>query len=188
MTEGARPAVFLDRDGTLVHDPGYLHRPDDVQLLPGAAAAVARLAAAGYWIVVVTNQSGIARGLYGPADFAAVQGRLTELLARHGARLDATFFCPHHPDVSGPCPCRKPGVQLFEAAAAALGIDFRRSWFVGDKVSDVEPAIALGGRGLLVETGDGARHAAAARALGVPVCADLTAAATHILGASGSPA
>jgi D-glycero-D-manno-heptose 1,7-bisphosphate phosphatase len=183
MPERARPAVFLDRDGTLVEDPGYLHRPDDVRLLPGAARAVARLNEAGYLVVVVTNQSGIARGLYDVAAYEAVQRRLDELLAAAGARLDGAYLCPHHPDHTGPCACRKPGLRLFEEAAAALAIDLRRSWFVGDKVSDIEPAHALGGRGLLVETGDGAAHAAAARALGVPVVADLSAAADRIVAA-----
>lgn len=173
--------MFLDRDGTLVEDPGYLHRPQDVRLLDGAADAVARLNRADMLVVVVTNQSGIARGRYGPADFAAVQHRLAELLAARAARIDGTYYCPHHPDVSGPCACRKPGVRLFEDAAATLGIDFRRSWFVGDKTSDVEPALALGGRGILVETGEGQRHAAAARALGVGVVSDLAAAVDWLL-------
>lgn len=184
---GARPAVFLDRDGTLVDDPGYLHRAEDVRLLDGAADAVARLNRAGHLVVIVTNQSGMARGLYGPAEFAAVQHRLSELLAARGARIDGSYFCPHHPDVSGPCGCRKPGVRLFEQAAADLGIDFRRSWFVGDKASDVEPAIALGGRGILVATGEGARHAVAAQALGVPVAPDLAAAVDRLLGDDAPP-
>lgn len=183
MADGTRPAVFLDRDGTLTEDPGYLHRPEDVRVLPGAARAVARLNAAGYVVVVVTNQSGIARGLYDVAAYDAVQRRLADLLAGEGARLDGAYYCPHHPDHTGPCACRKPGVRLFEEAARALGIDLRRSWFVGDKASDVAPARTLGGRGILVATGEGPAHAAAARADGVPVVADLAAAADHILAA-----
>ena len=181
MADGNRPAVFLDRDGTLVEDPGYLHRPDDVRLLPGAGAAVARLNGAGYLVVLITNQSGIARGIYDVGAYEAVQRRLVDLLGRAGARLDGAYYCPHHPDHTGPCACRKPGLRLFEEAAAALGIDLHRSWSVGDKISDVEPALAFGGRGILVETGDGAVHAAAARALGVPVVADLAAAASRII-------
>jgi D-glycero-D-manno-heptose 1,7-bisphosphate phosphatase len=183
MTDGTRPGVFLDRDGTLIEDSGYLHRPEDVRLLPGAARAVARLNAAGYAVVVVTNQSGIARGLYDVAAYQAVQGRLAHLLAAAGARLDGAYYCPHHPDHTGPCACRKPGVRLFEEAARSLGLDLHRSWFVGDRAGDVIPARALGGRGLLVATGEGPAHAAAARAEGVPVVADLAAAADHILGA-----
>lgn len=183
MPEGTRPAAFLDRDGTLIADPGYLHRPEEVRLLPGAAGAVSRLNAAGYAVVVVTNQSGIARGLYDVAAYEAVQRRLADLLQAAGARLDGAYYCPHHPDQSGPCACRKPGVGLFEEAARALGLDLRRSWFVGDKASDVVPARALGGRGVLVSTGDGPAHAAAARAAGATVVADLAAAADHILAA-----
>lgn len=183
MPEGTRPAAFLDRDGTLVEDSGYLHRPEDVRLLPGAARAVRRLNAAGYAVVVVTNQSGIARGLYDAAAYEAVQRRLVDLLAAAGARLDGAYYCPHHPDHTGPCACRKPGVRLFEEAAAALGIDLRRSWFVGDKASDVAPARTLGGKGILVRTGEGPAHAAAAQADGAAVVADLAAATDHILSA-----
>lgn len=182
MVEGARAAVFLDRDGTLVEDPGFLHRAADVRLLPGTAHGVSRLNRAGYLVVMITNQSGLARGLYDLAAYEAVQRRLTELLAAQGAHLDGTGYCPHHPEVTGPCPCRKPGTRLFENAAAELGIEFRRSWFVGDRLSDVEPAPALGGRGVLVETGEGRTHAEAARALGVAVVADLPAAVDLVLG------
>jgi D-glycero-D-manno-heptose 1,7-bisphosphate phosphatase len=181
MTESLRPAVFLDRDGTLVDDPGFLRRAEDVRLLPGAAAAVARLRDAGFLVVVVTNQSGIARGLYDVRAYQEVERRLAALLADAGTGLDGTWYCPHHPDHTGPCDCRKPGVGLFRRAAADLGIDPGRSWCVGDRISDVQPAAALGARALLVETGDGPAHAAAARALGVPVVADLAAAADRIL-------
>jgi D-glycero-D-manno-heptose 1,7-bisphosphate phosphatase len=177
-----RGAVFLDRDGTVVEDPGFLHQPDAVRLLPGAAEAIRRLNDADWPVVTVSNQSGIARGLYPVAAYEAVQLRLGELLAAHGAHVDASFFCPHHPAISGPCPCRKPGTGLFLEASARLGIDLRRSWFVGDRLSDVEPARRLGGHGLLVATGEGASHQAGAAALGVPVVPDLAAAAAHILG------
>ena len=178
MTDAGRGrgAVFLDRDGTIVEDPGYLHDPAAVRLLPGAAAAIRRLNEAGWLAVVVSNQSGIARGMFTTADYHAVQRRLEELLAAAGARLDASYFCPHHPELTGPCPCRKPGTRLFEEARDALGIDLRRSWFVGDRPSDLEPARRLGGRGLLVLTGEGERHRAQAAALGAAVVTDLTAA------------
>jgi D-glycero-D-manno-heptose 1,7-bisphosphate phosphatase len=178
----ARGAVFLDRDGTIVEDPGYLHDPTAVRLLPGAAQAIRRLNAAGWLAVVVSNQSGIARGLYSEADYRAVERRLAEQLAAHGARLDASFFCPHHPEFTGPCLCRKPGTKLFEDARTALGIDFHRSWFVGDRPSDVAPARPLGGTGLLVLTGEGERHREQARALGVRVVTDLHTAVDVILG------
>ena len=182
MPDGRR-AVFLDRDGTIVDDPspGFLHEPGRVRLLPGAAEAIHRLNEAGWLVVTVSNQSGIARGLYDEAAFAAVQRRLGELLAAHGAHLDATYYCPHHPEITGPCECRKPGVKLFRDAQTALGIDLARSYWVGDRLSDVEPARTLGGRGLLVATGHGAAHRAQARALGVPLVPDLAAAVDAIL-------
>ena len=182
MPDGRR-AVFLDRDGTIVDDPspGFLHEPGRVRLLPGAAEAIHRLNEAGWLVVTVSNQSGIARGLYDEAAFAAVQRRLGELLAAHDAHLDAAYYCPHHPEITGPCECRKPGVKLFRDAQTALGIDLARSYWVGDRLSDVEPARTLGGRGLLVATGHGAAHRAQARALGVPVVPDLAAAVDAIL-------
>jgi len=123
----ANRAVFLDRDGTIVEDPGFLHEPEKVKLLPGAAEAIRRLNTADVRVVVVTNQSGIARGRYTVDDYEAVQRRLGELLAAHGARIDGAYFCPHHPQLSGPCDCRKPGLKLFRAAAQAFDIDFSRS-------------------------------------------------------------
>jgi len=174
-------AVFLDRDGTIVEDPGFLHEPEKVKLLPGAAAAIRRLNAANYRVLIVTNQSGIARGDYTVDDYEAVQRRLGELLAAHGARIDGAYFCPHHPQLSGPCDCRKPGLKLFREAAEAFDIDFSRSWWVGDRLSDVQPARLLGGQGILVVTGEGNLHQGQARALGVMVVADLAAAVQEIL-------
>jgi len=183
-----RRAVFLDRDGTIVADPppGYLHEPGKVRLLPGAAEAIHRLNAAGLLVITVSNQSGIARGLYTVAAYAAVQRRLGELLAAHGAHLDGAYFCPHHPDVTGPCECRKPGTKLFRDAAAALGIDLTRSWFVGDRLSDVEPAATLGGRGLLVATGKGGGRGEGQQVGGVRLAADLSAAAALIVSAEAT--
>jgi D-glycero-D-manno-heptose 1,7-bisphosphate phosphatase len=181
MADQPQGAVFLDRDGTIVHDPGFLHEPAGVQLLPGAGEAIARLNHAGLIVVTVSNQSGIARGHYDAAAYDAVQRRLDELLAAHDARLDAAYFCPHYPPVSGPCRCRKPGVQLFEQARDALGIDFGRSWWIGDRVSDVAPARELGGRGVLVLTGEGARHRTHARAVDAAIAVHLGAAVDAIL-------
>jgi D-glycero-D-manno-heptose 1,7-bisphosphate phosphatase len=183
----ARPthrAVFLDRDGTIVEDPGFLHEPGKVRLLPGAAHAIHQLNAAGWLVISVSNQSGIARGVYDAAAYGAVQRRLAELLAAHDAHLDAAYFCPHHPAITGPCDCRKPGVRLFRDAATALAVDCVRSYWVGDRLSDVAPARLLGGHALLVATGQGAGHAAQAQALGIPVVADLAAAAAEIVRAA----
>ena len=183
MADQPRGAAFLDRDGTIMHDPGFVHEPGGVRLLPGAGEAIARLNHAGLLVVTVSNQSGIARGYYDAAAYHAVQQRLDELLAAHDARLDAAYFCPHYPPVSGPCRCRKPGVQLFEQARDALGIDFTRSWWVGDRVSDVAPAQKLGGRGVLVLTGEGAGHRNQARVVDAAIAPDLPAAVDAILSA-----
>jgi D-glycero-D-manno-heptose 1,7-bisphosphate phosphatase len=174
-------AVFLDRDGTIIDDPGYLHEPGKVKLLPGAAEAIRRLNEGGFVVVIVSNQSGIARGKYGVEQYSAVQRRLVELLEQHGARIDGAYYCPHHPQFTGPCECRKPAVKLFHDAQAALDIDLTRSWWVGDLLSDVQPARQLGGHGILVSTGKGKLHQGQARALGVMVVADLRAAADEIL-------
>jgi D-glycero-D-manno-heptose 1,7-bisphosphate phosphatase len=173
--------VFLDRDGTIVEDPGFLHEPGKVKLLPGAGEAIRRLNEHGYLVVVVTNQSGIARGRYTVADYSAVQRRLVELLETHGAHLDGAYFCPHHPQLTGPCECRKPGLKLFLDAQEALDIDLARSWWVGDRLSDVQPANLLAGHGILVATGEGNLHQGQARAAGVMVVADLSEAVDEIL-------
>lgn len=174
-----RGAVFLDRDGTLVDDPppGYLHEPARVALLPGVPEGLEALARAGWPLVVVSNQSGIARGLFGPEAFAAVMARIGELLAPRGVRFQGAYFCPHHPDFTGACDCRKPGTALFERAARELRLDLTRSWLIGDRAQDAEPALRLGGRGIvLAPAGDGP-EAARARSLGLPVLPDLVAAA-----------
>ncbi len=158
----AIPAVFLDRDGTIIHDAHYLSDPGGVRLLPGAAAAIARLNAAGIPAIVVTNQSGIGRGYFGEEEFRAVQARTESLLAEEGARIDAVYHCPHAPDAVPPCECRKPEVGLFVRAANEHGVDLGRSWYVGDRLRDLAPAERLGGRGILVRAG--AAHDEAERA------------------------
>src|SRR3989442_7598450 len=115
-------AVFLDRDGTILEDPGFLHQPGRARLLPGAGEAIRRLNAAGFLVVTVSNQSGIARGLYDAAAYHAVQRRLRELLAAHRARLDAPYFCPHHPEITGPYQWPKAGTRLFREGQDARGI------------------------------------------------------------------
>jgi histidinol-phosphate phosphatase family protein len=146
----ARRAAFLDRDGTIIVDVDYPSRPEDVELLPGAAAVIRRLNEHGVPAVVVTNQSGIARGLFDEAAYERVRARLDALLAAEGARLDASYHCPHHPDFGSPCDCRKPGTALHERAARELRLDATRSLYVGDRLRDVLPAQRLGGRGILV--------------------------------------
>lgn len=157
MEGEARRAVFLDRDGTLVEERDYLADPADVHLVPGAAEALVRLRGAGLLVVVVTNQSGIARGLYREEDYHAVAARLDAVLAEEGARVDATHYCPHHPEYTGPCECRKPGPGMYRAAAEELGLSLSGSYYVGDKLADVEPAFRFGGTPILVRTGYGRR-------------------------------
>jgi histidinol-phosphate phosphatase family protein len=146
-----RAAAFLDRDGTIIRDLSYVGDPRDVELLPGAAAAIRRLNDREIAVVVITNQSGIARGMFGLDEYEAVRRRLDDLLAAGGARIDASYMCPHHPDVDGPCDCRKPGLALYRQAIAEHELDAARSSFVGDRWRDVEPAGALGGLGILID-------------------------------------
>jgi D-glycero-D-manno-heptose 1,7-bisphosphate phosphatase len=146
-----RPAAFLDRDGTIIRDANYLRDPNDVELLSGAAAAIRRLNDAGVAVIVVTNQSGIARGLLTQADYAAVQTRLDEALAEEGARITASYMCPHHPDATGPCDCRKPGLAMYRQAIEEHGLDAHRSAFIGDRWRDVAAANALGGLPILID-------------------------------------
>ncbi len=150
-----RSAVFLDRDGTIIEDVGFLRDPDQVRLLPGAATAIRQLNVGGLLAIVVTNQSGIARGVLAEPEYRASERRLDELLRRENARLDAHYFCPHLPEVSGPCECRKPGLLLYRQAAERFGVDLEHSWWVGDRVRDVLPAESFGARGILVGTGAG---------------------------------
>ncbi|MEO8336667.1 MAG: HAD family hydrolase [bacterium] len=143
---------MLDRDGTIIPDHAYTRDPDKVTLLPGAAEAIRRLAAAGFPSIVITNQSGIARGLISLEQYHSVRRRLEDLLSAEGAVLADTFTCPHHPDVTGPCPCRKPATGLYERAAIMHDLDLRRCLFIGDKARDIIPAVALGARGVLVRS------------------------------------
>jgi len=147
-----RGTVFLDRDGTLNEDPGYLNHPDAVRLLPGVGPAVARLNEAGYKTVVVTNQSGIGRGLIVPYALEAIHLRLRQLLAKHGAWLDGIYACTHHPDEG--CECRKPAPGLINQARRELGLGTDRSFVIGDKVTDVELARNVGATSVFVLSGD----------------------------------
>jgi len=175
-----RPAVFLDRDGTIIVERSYLADPDDVELVPGATDALGALRRAGFALVTVTNQSGIALGLYSEDDYRAVAARLDEALEAAGAPVDTTEYCPHHPDATGPCPCRKPSTGMHLRAAVALGLDPARSYYVGDKVTDVLPALELGGQGILVRTGYGREQEKRAPER-IRVVDDLAAAAALIL-------
>ena len=149
-----RPAVFFDRDGTLIEDEHYLGDPARVRLRGGAADAVRRVNEAGLAAVIVTNQSGIARGMFTEADYARVRDRVLALLAEAGARVEGTYHCPHHPDFGPACACRKPGIALFQQAASEHALDLARSGFIGDRLRDVSPAARFGGLGVLVPAVD----------------------------------
>jgi D-glycero-D-manno-heptose 1,7-bisphosphate phosphatase len=154
-------AVFLDRDGTLIEEVGYLDRPERVILYPYAVDAIRAFNRAGLVTVIVTNQSGVARGFFTEAVVADVHRRIADLLAAGGARIDAYYHCPHHPagDVAAyavPCECRKPGLALVNRAVRELAVEPLRSFAIGDRWVDVALARRFGGRGVLVRTGYGA--------------------------------
>ncbi|MFN2635735.1 MAG: D-glycero-alpha-D-manno-heptose-1,7-bisphosphate 7-phosphatase [Gemmatimonadaceae bacterium] len=143
-------AVFLDRDGTVMEDAHYIKSPDQVRLIPGAAAAVRRINEAGVPVIVVTNQSGIARGIFTNADYEAVRSRFESLLAAEGAHIDRSYYCPDHPSVSGPSACRKPGTKMFEEALRDFGLHANRVAYLGDRWRDISVARKLGGRGIMI--------------------------------------
>lgn len=146
------PAVFLDRDGTLMHDAGYLGDPAGVVVYPGVPATLSRLKAAGFRLIVVTNQSGIGRGKFTEADYHSVAGRLEALLG--SGLIDATYFCPDHADM--PSSRRKPQPGMLLEAARDHGLDLAASWMIGDREGDIQAGVAAGARSILVQTGIGA--------------------------------
>lgn len=168
-----RPAVFFDRDGTLNVEVDFLRDPDDLVMLPGAAAAVARVNAAGLPAVLVTNQSGIARGYLDEARLAEIHERLARELERESARLDLVLYSPYHPTEGDgrwrrDSPCRKPAPGMLLEAAERLELDLGRSWIIGDSARDLEAGRRAGARGILVATGKGADAHEALDAEGVP--------------------
>ena len=155
-----RRAVFIDRDGTISEEVGYVNHPTRYRVFPFAAEAVRLLNESGWLAVLVTNQAGVARGYFAEEMIARVHGVLAEELGRGGARLDAVYYCPHHPSVGEPpyrfdCDCRKPKPGLIKRAAAELDVDLARSWMVGDRYGDTELARNAGLRSAFVLTGYG---------------------------------
>ena len=150
-------AVFLDRDGTINEEIGYLFDPERVCLIHGAAEALVRLREAGFRLIVVSNQSGVARGLFTEDDLHKVNHRLASLLEADGAKVDAYYFCPHHPrhGEMRECECRKPKTGMAVSASREFGIDLSLSYFVGDKATDIELGKNAGGKTVLVLTGFG---------------------------------
>jgi D-glycero-D-manno-heptose 1,7-bisphosphate phosphatase len=152
-----RPAAFLDRDGVLNVDRGYAHRPDELEWIDGAPEAVRLLNDAGYLVIVVTNQSGVARGLYDEDAVCRFHAHMQAALQQHAAHIDAVYYCPHHPDGTESqyamhCNCRKPGIGLLEQAAREWPIDMNRSFLVGDRPGDLEAAAAFKIIGLLFDS------------------------------------
>ena len=173
-TSAVRPAVFLDRDGTLIVDKPYNANPDDIELYPDTRFALDQLARAGYLLVVVTNQSGVARGYFDEAAVIAMHARLDDLLDPSDQIILAYYYCPHHaagsiPDLAIPCPCRKPEPGMLRRAAEDWGIDLSRSWMIGDMESDVEAGWAAGCRSVLLRGPRGARGGLRATSLGEAV-------------------
>ncbi len=164
-------ALFLDRDGVVVADTEYLRRVEDIAIIPGAAAVIAAANQRGVAVVLVTNQAGIGRGYYGWEEFVAVQHAIALRLETEGARFDAVYACPHHPDGTGAFrhldhPARKPNPGMILRAASDLALDLRRSWLVGDKASDIDAAKRAGLAGaMLVMTGYGETERAHVAAL-----------------------
>ena len=189
-----RPAVFLDRDGTMIYDPGYLGRLEDLRWYPWTIDAIGLLNRAGLSVVVVTNQGGIGLEFYSEDFVRALHARMSEMAASGGARIDGWYYCPHHPEATVPalrvaCDCRKPRPGLVRRAAAELSIDVSKSFVVGDKVSDVGLAGAVGATAVMVRTGHGEEQLVRAGGV-VPgaalVAADLIEATSWILGRVGA--
>lgn len=159
MTSDAssKRAVFLDRDDTLIRDTGYLSDPDAIELLPGAADGLRALNRAGLPVIVVTNQSGIARGLLTEQTLHVIHARLLKMLKGEGTRIDAVYYCPHHRDGAVAeyrmaCTCRKPAPGMLLQAARDFSLDLARCYLVGDKADDMEAIHRVGGTGILIRT------------------------------------
>ncbi len=188
-----RPAVFIDRDGTIIDELGYVTPGSEIKIYPFSAEAITRLADAGFPVVVITNQGGIALGMYDHAFVEQTHARLAETLAQSGAAVTSWYYCPHHPEgkvaeFTMTCECRKPATGMLEAAARDLQLDLRSSWVVGDQWRDVELAHRAGARSVLVRTGYGSgleKDWPADIAPPTVVCDDLLAAAEHILSQDG---
>ena len=156
----SKPAIFIDRDGTINEDIGYVSSPDELIIYPYAAEAVRLINRSGLKAIVITNQSGIARRMYTEETLDRIHNRMIEELARDEARIDAIYYCPHHPRIGDErycktCDCRKPGTGMLMRAAREHDADLARSFVIGDKASDINMATNAGAQGVLVMTGYG---------------------------------
>ena len=174
-----RPAVILDRDGTINEDTGYISDPGALRLIEGAAAAIKSLNMEDVKVIIISNQSGVARGYFSRADVRAVNDRLRGLLKGGGAGIDAFYFCPHHPDEG--CGCRKPRPGLIRKAAVEHSIDLCNSYVVGDKATDIGLARNTGAKGILVLTGQGTSESGKLKAAPHLIARDIKEAVRWIL-------
>ena len=180
------PAVFLDRDGTINIEKDYLIDPAEFEFIPGVPQALKRLQDSGYLLVVVTNQSGVARGYFSSEQVDRLHEHMLQLLQRYGIKLAGIYSCPHHPTAGTgeyliDCDCRKGKPGMLLQAAQDLGIDLHKSYMIGDKEADISAGVAAGCRPLLVQTGHGHKWSQVAEKFGVRVVADLPAAVETIL-------
>ena len=189
-----RPAVFLDRDGTINEEVDFVRTPEELQLIPGAARAIRRLNESGFVTCVISNQSGIARGFLSERELEDIHEKLQEELRREDARVDRIYYCPHHPTEGKPpynitCPCRKPNPGMLLAGQAEFSLDLSRSFVVGDRIVDVQVGKAVGATTILVLTGYGRIAAEECKDAGVTpdyVLASLPEAVKIIVGKNGS--
>lgn len=182
-----RRAVFLDRDGVLVRLVPYLSRVEEMELHDGVGEHLRRLEEAGFALVVITNQSAVARGILSQSRLEELHRSLREMLAGEGVTLDGVYACPHHPDFTGPCDCRKPEPGLLLRAAEELRLDLSSSYLVGDRWDDLEAARRAGARGILVKTGYGEEESRRRTDAAAPIVEDLQAAVRWILSEEESP-
>ncbi len=181
-----KKVLILDRDGVINHDPtGYISSPEAWQPIPGSLSAIATLNRAGWHVFVVTNQSGIGRGYYDLEDLSRIHEKMLRALAAEGGYIEEIFYCPHEPEAK--CDCRKPAPGLFLDLQKKFDIDLTQAFFVGDKLSDVRAARAVGCQPILVLTGNGRQTMQDNPALDVPCFADLAAFAMHLLQLAASP-
>ncbi len=170
-------ACFLDRDGVVNEEVDYLSDPDKAIIITGSAQAIKKLRQHGYLAIVVSNQAGVARGLYRVEDVHKVNERIQDLLNKEGAMIDEYYFCPHHPEFSGACKCRKPEPGMLLQAAKKYAIDLTQSFMVGDRISDLEAAQRAGCKNCyLVRTGYGAEVIKSQNPAGVKISDNLAAA------------
>ena len=186
LSPDLRPAVFLDRDGTIIVEKNYLIDPADLEFIPGVPQALKRLQNSGYLLVVVTNQSGVARGYFSVEQVGHLHDHMRKLLQKYGVNLAGVYSCPHHPTAGTgeylkDCACRKGEPGMLFQAARDLGIDLQRSYMVGDKEADIVAGSAAGCKSILVKTGHGHKWLGSAENQGSEIAADLPRAVEIIL-------